>query len=205
MWLLFDVGIIKKKSDSLRKMAAQLSTSASDALLAWSVLYFIFHLHSYNFFACLGIAIHGIAASLGVVRFAQARQTGAIYDYHQMASWLAQVVGLPLMAAGFCYKDLPIVMNLNLMMMFAVLVTSRSMAPGRRQQATLCCSAFALLTIAVISYRAHIIYGLYGTAAYVLSGVIGSQGKVGPIYRVDLLHVVLTAGNILYTWALLQL
>ena len=72
-------------------MAQQLSTSASDALLAWSVLYFIYHVFWDNFFACLGLGVQGVAAALGIVRFAQSRQSGQIYDYHQMSSWLAQV------------------------------------------------------------------------------------------------------------------
>lgn len=72
-------------------MARQLTTSASDAVLAFSVLYFIYNVFWANFFASLGLGIQGAAASFGVVRFAQARIGGQVYDYHQMTSWLAQV------------------------------------------------------------------------------------------------------------------
>ena len=72
-------------------MARQLSTSISDAILAWSVLYFIYNVFWVNFFSCLGLGIQGTAAALGVVRFAQQHQQGQIYDYHMMASWLARV------------------------------------------------------------------------------------------------------------------
>ncbi|GFO30467.1 hypothetical protein PoB_005697200 [Plakobranchus ocellatus] len=184
-------------------MAQQLSTSASDAVLAWSVLYFIYHVFWYNFFACLGLGVQGAAAALGVVRFAQSRQSGQIYDYHQMATWLTQVVGLPLLAVGFCHKDMPIMMNLNVMAMAAVLVGSRFLAPGMRQLAIECCAGFALLTIILISLKTWNFYGLLATAAYVMAGrVIGSEGKMNVFYRVDILHVVLAMGNVLYTWAL---
>ncbi|GFR91609.1 hypothetical protein ElyMa_000847500 [Elysia marginata] len=184
-------------------MAQQLSTSASDAMLAWSVLYFIYHVFWNNFFACLGLGVQGVAAALGVVRFAQTRQSGQIYDYHQMASWLAQVVGLPLLAVGFCHKDMPIMMNLNVMIMAAVLVCSRFLAPGIRQLATQCCAGFAILTIILVSLRSWNFYGLFATAAYVVAGqVIGSEGKISIFYRVDILHVVLAVGNVLYAWAL---
>lgn len=114
-----------------------------------------------------------------------------------------QIVGLPLLAVGFCHKDLPIMMNLNLMIMIGVLIGCRFLAPGMRELATQSCSGFALLTIILVCLRAWNIYGLLATAAYVVSGkVVGSEGKMGMFYRVDILHVGLTLGNILFTWAI---
>ena len=72
-------------------MARQITTAVSDALLAWSVLYFIYNVFWSNFFACLGLAIQGVAATLGIVRFSQMRQAGQIYDYHRLTSELAGV------------------------------------------------------------------------------------------------------------------
>uniref|UniRef100_A0A0B7ADT6 Uncharacterized protein n=1 Tax=Arion vulgaris TaxID=1028688 RepID=A0A0B7ADT6_9EUPU len=187
-------------------MARQLTTSASDALLAVSVLYFIYNVFWVNFFACIGLGIQGTAAALGVVRFAQVRPEGQIYDYHQMTSWLAQVVGIPLLAVGFCHKDLPVMMNLNIMIMVAVLIGCRFLAPGMRQLATQSCAGFGLLTIVIVSVRAWNIYALLATAVYIAtSKVIGSEGKMSVFYRVDLLHVGLSIGNVLYTWGMMDL
>ncbi|KAI8790271.1 hypothetical protein BgiBS90_008195 [Biomphalaria glabrata] len=184
-------------------MARQLSTSLSDGLLAWSVLYFIYHVFWVNFFACIGLGIQGAAAAVGVIRFAQSRIGGQVYDYHQMLSWLAQVMGLPLLAVGFCHKDLPIMMNLNLMIMIGVLIGSRFLASGMRQMAVQSCSGFAMLTIILICLRSWNIYGLLATALYVISGkVVGSEGKMGPFYRVDILHVGLAIANYLFTLAM---
>ena len=116
---------------------------------------------------------------------------------------ILQVVGLPLLAVGFCHKDMPIMMNLNVMIMAAVLVCSRFLAPGMRQLATQSCAGFAILTIILVSLRSWNFFGLLATAAYVVAGqVIGSEGKISIFYRVDLLHVVLAVGNVLYAWAL---
>ncbi|KAH9494601.1 hypothetical protein Btru_019687 [Bulinus truncatus] len=187
-------------------MARQLTTSLSDGLLAWSVLYFIYHIFWVNFFACIGLGIQGAAAAAGVIRFAQSRQAGQVYDYHQMLSWLAQVMGIPLLAVGFCHKDLPIMMNLNLMIVIGVLIGSRFLATGMRQMAVQSCSGFALLTIILVCLRAWNIYGLLATAVYIVSAkVVGSEGKMGPIYRVDILHVGLAIGNYLFTLAISSL
>ncbi|BFZ13183.1 hypothetical protein BsWGS_16222 [Bradybaena similaris] len=187
-------------------MARQLTTSASDALLALSVLYFIYNVFWVNFFACVGLGIQGTAAAFGVVRFAQSRPEGQVYDYHLMTSWLAQVVGMPLLAVGVCHKDLPIMMNLNLMFMVAVLIGCRFLAPGMRHLATQSCAGFGLLTVVIVAARAWNIYALLASVVYVASSkVIGSEGKLSVFYRVDLLHIGLAAGNILYTWGFVDL
>jgi len=187
-------------------MGRQLTTSLSDALLAWSVLYFIYNVFWSNFFACFGLGIQGIAAGLGVVRFAQGRADGQIYDYHMMSSWLARVVGVPLLAVGFCHKDLPVMMNLNMMFMLGVLIGSRMLAPGMRKLVIEACSGFGMLTIIIVSLRTWNIYGLLAAAVYIVAGlVIGSEGKLSVFYRVDLLHIGLVAGNLLFTRAILNL
>jgi hypothetical protein len=48
------------------------------------------------------------------------------------------------------------------------------------------------------------LYGLLGAAAYVSSGlVIGSEGHINGIPRVDILHYVLVLGNIFFKMALM--
>lgn len=73
-------------------MVQQLSTSASDALLTLSVLYLIYIVFWENFFAAVGVAIQGATAILGIVRFVQTRPRSQLCEYHQMMSWLAQVL-----------------------------------------------------------------------------------------------------------------
>uniref|UniRef100_A0A0B7ADF3 Uncharacterized protein n=1 Tax=Arion vulgaris TaxID=1028688 RepID=A0A0B7ADF3_9EUPU len=186
-------------------MARQLTTSASDALLAVSVLYFIYNVFWVNFFACVGLGIQGTAAALGVIRFAQSRPQSQIYDYHQMMFWLSQVVGLPLLAVGFCHKDMPVMMNLNLMIMAAVLIGSNFLAPGMRQLATESCAGFGMLTIIIVSVRTWNIYAVLASAVYIVSSkVIGTEGKMGIFLRVDIHHVGISLGNALYTWGMMN-
>lgn len=96
-------------------------------------------------------------------------------------------------------------MNLNLMIMVAVLVGCRFLAPGIRHMATQSCAGFGLLTIIIVSLRSWNIYALLAVAAYVASSLlIGSEGKIGVLYRLDLLHVGLAVGNALFAWGLME-
>ena len=113
---------------------------------------------------------------------------------------------MPLLAVGFCHKDLPVMMNLNMMFMLGVLIGSRMLAPGMRKLVIEACSGFGMLTIIIVSLRTWNIYGLLAAAVYIVSGlVIGSEGKLSVFYRVDLLHIGLVAGNLLFTRAVLNL
>lgn len=51
------------------KMPRQLSTVLSDAVLAISVIHFVYNVFFTNFFAALGLGIQGAAALAGTVRF----------------------------------------------------------------------------------------------------------------------------------------
>ena len=97
-------------------------------------------------------------------------------------------------------------MNLNMMFMVGVLVANNFLAPGMRKLITEACSGFGMLTIIMVCVRSFNIYGLLAAAVYIVSGlVIGSEGRMGVLYRVDVLHVGLVVGNVLFTWAVLNL
>ena len=64
-------------------------------------------------------------------------------------------------------------------------------------------AGFGMLTILVVCVRWFNLYGLIGAAAYISSGlVIGSDGNMNGIPRVDIMHYVLVVGNIFFKMAL---
>lgn len=110
------------------------------------------------------------------------------------------------MAVGFCHTNMPIMMNLNMITMFAVLILSQMLSAGQRQMATEASAGLAVLTIIIVCLKQINIYGLMAAALYILSGkFIGSDGKMSIFLRIDVLHIVLAIANVLFTWAVLNL
>ena len=92
-----------------------------------------------------------------------------------------------------------------MMFMMATLISHRLVAPGMRKLIVEACSGFGMLTIIIVSVRSFNVYALLAAAIYITSGlIIGSEGKLGVVYRVDLLHLGLLIGNILFTWAIAE-
>ena len=72
-------------------MARQLSTSLSDLCLAVSAFYvaYYWNIHGQSK-AAIGIGIQGVAASVGIIRFAMVHPEGTVvYKVHKLFSWLA--------------------------------------------------------------------------------------------------------------------
>ncbi|XP_076448755.1 uncharacterized protein LOC143285395 [Babylonia areolata] len=185
-------------------MTRQLSTSVSDLVLALSVVYFVYCVFWDNVFAALGLLIQGVAAGLGVYRFALSRPDSKITNYHKMMSWTAQVVGVPLLGVGFANNYMPLMVNLNFLFVIAAVVASRFVDDGgQRKLLTEAASGFGMLTVILVCLRSINLYGLFGAAAYVGSGLaIGSEGHLHGIPRVDILHYVLAVGNLFFVMAL---
>ena len=51
-------------------MTRQWSTTLSDAVLASSVIFFVYHVFWVNIYAVVGLSIQGLAAGMGSYRFA---------------------------------------------------------------------------------------------------------------------------------------
>ncbi|KAL8575930.1 hypothetical protein ACOMHN_027328 [Nucella lapillus] len=183
-------------------MARQLSTAVSDLVLLLSVLHFVYCVFWENLFASLGLSIQGVAAGLGVYRFAMDRPDYNITNYHKMMSWVAQVVGVPLLGVGFAYDTMPLMANIIFLFVIAAVVVSRFVDDGLRKLLTEAASGFGMLTIILVSLRYFNLYGLIGAASYVASGlVIGSEGNMHGVPRVDILHYVLAVGNVFFRMA----
>ena len=120
-----------------------------------------------------------------------------------MLSWLAQVAGVPLLGVGFAHNSIPIMVNLNFFFVIGAVVASRFVDEKLRKLLTEAASGFGMLTIILVCLHRFNLCGLIGAAAYVASGlVIGSEGHLHGVLRVDILHYILAIGNVFFRMAL---
>ena len=183
-------------------MVRQLSTSLSDFALAASVLYVVNVWYNAELFhAATGLLIQGLAASVGVIRFAMERPEGtSIFKGHKFLSWLAAAVGMSLISYDFCQKYSSFTMG-NVVLAFSaiVLLTAGFQTTESRQLTTQACSGLAILTILIVCLVNSNWTGVLTALIYILAGaIIGSEGELMGFLRVDILHYALVVGNLLF-------
>lgn len=187
-------------------MARQLSTSLSDFVLALSVFYAVWNLYlKSQIFAAIGLTTQGLAASVGVVRFASLRsEMGPIFRTHKFMSWLAAAAGVPMISYQFCVNHDAVTTG-HVLIAFSGLVTlsSQFMNAENKQLFTQASSGLGMLIILILSISYTNINGVIAALIYILTGaIIGSEGSIMGILRVDILHYGLVAGNLFFMWAL---
>lgn len=187
-------------------MARQISTSVSDFVLACSVFYVATRLFYEGCqYAALGLLIQGAAASVGVARFAMRRpESTPVFRAHKLLSWLASTAGLGLVAYQYCSKYDSLLMK-YIIIAFSGLVTltSQFMDANNKQLFVQASSGLALLTVLVFSLIHFNVYGISAALTYILTGaIIGAEGVIFGLQRVDLLHYGLVAGNLFFLYSL---
>ncbi|XP_058964090.1 uncharacterized protein [Pocillopora verrucosa] len=81
------------------------STAFSDFVLAGCSLYAALNVREVSGSAALGMVCVAIAASLGVLRFGVVFPNiqSKVIQLHKLLTWIAAVLGIPLIGAGFCF------------------------------------------------------------------------------------------------------
>ena len=183
-------------------MARQLSTSVSDFALAASVFYVAYYWYNRSLiYAAAGLLLQGLAATAGVVRFGMERPEGTlIFKTHKFLSWLTAAAGLSLIAYDFCLHYHSYSMG-NVVLAFSaiVLVTAAFQTRENRQLTTQACSGLAVLTVLLTCFFNTNWNGVAAALVYILAGaIIGSEGELMGLLRVDILHYALVGGNFLF-------
>lgn len=126
-------------------------------------------------------------------------------DAHKLFSWMGSVMGMPLLAAGLLKKNghhffvLPYTL-----IPLAFLALYKTIPGNLRDTGNAALSTVAVLTIAISSILAQNHQGLYCAIAIILAAtVIGTEGKILGVPKVDIFHYVLAIGNMCYSWALI--
>lgn len=186
-------------------MPRQLSTSLSDLILAISAFYVGHSLYNTDFKPAVGLIIQGMAATVGIVRFSMENPEGSfIFKGHKLLSWVAATFGIPAIALGFCDMYGSTVLANKIIIFVAIVAVLSFFLPSRiRQLTTEAVSGFSMLTILILCFMFKNWLGFSAGVFYVVSGLVGgSDGQIGPLYKVDILHYGLVVGNTLFMYAL---
>lgn len=184
-------------------MAQQITTAISDFVLVLSILYVVSGIYNKNFTSSLGFLAQGAAASAGVIRFAMS-SPGQVTTIHKQLSWLATILGVPLISLGFCSLYGETSLRHFLMVITGVVMVGSRFAQAQQQALLVqAASGLAMLCILYLCLMNWNLSGLLAGIVYVTAGlIIGSEGKWNGLLRVDLLHYALVVGNLLFLRAL---
>ncbi|XP_031571184.1 uncharacterized protein LOC116305419 isoform X2 [Actinia tenebrosa] len=178
------------------------STAISDLVLA--VVSFgcacnstLLRLSSHTVF---GFVLVGIAASFGVLRFGVVLPSyhNVVIKIHGYLSWFASIVGVPLIAAGFCFHHLKQSLgNLHLASAGAGFMLSFVPTSLNKNLSKLV-STFAVVGIIFVSIVDKNMFGICGCIAYIAAGGLEPIDRLFGLRGVDWFHYVLAVGNVFF-------
>ena len=185
----------------------QLSTSVSDGVLVLSAIHACWRLLGSSLCGVIGFFLVGSAAACGVYRFALKSPSKDAVKVHKYMSWFASVVGMSYLAAAYYRQhDISVFANVHVALAFAMVLLRRYLTEKARGIATEVISGFAVVSLLVFSIFQFNPYGIIGAALYVISGlIIGTEGQLYGIQRVDIFHYLLAVGTISLMLGLLRM
>lgn len=120
-----------------------------------------------------------------------------------MFSYLAQVVGMPLLGIGFAHNVIPFLVNLNFLFILGTLLGSRYLDHRTHSMLKEATGGLGLVSIILVSVLTINILGFFGAVVYVAASLaLGSEGRFHGMLKVDVLHYSLAFGNLLFHLAL---
>jgi len=146
-----------------------------------------------------------IAASFGVLKFGVAfpNVQSKVIRLHALFTWIASTVGIPLIAAGFCFHHhKPANAKFHLVSSVIAFVLSLIHNPAEKMLTT-AASTIAVLGILLVIYMYSNFYGTTGALAYGLASVVESITFLG-LPGVDWFHYILAGGNLLLMYGLIK-
>ncbi|XP_071824543.1 uncharacterized protein [Apostichopus japonicus] len=185
----------------------QMSTAVSDFILAfvsYAVTVSLFRIPRVA--AAFGFLLTAVAASLGSLKFGLQQPTVTIIRYHSHASWLAAVVGTSLFTAdyhlGNRYQS-GYFSSLSILLLCAIPVVTIAKVSNFWSSQVDAYITDAMGFVSILSLLlSSVMYPnsscLVGSLMYVLAGVVGTQGNLYNIKRVDWFHYFLAFGNVAF-------
>ncbi|CAH1780569.1 unnamed protein product [Owenia fusiformis] len=179
-------------------MVKQLSTSLSDGILALSAFHATYTIGRGNLAASFGFALIGSAATAGVLKFSQESPTDNLIYIHTTLAWLSSLIGVPALGAAYCqHVELNSLANVHYALGIAAIISWNVLNYKLQNLASTAVGGVALLSIAVICCLKFNPTGIIGAVLYVVAGlVIGIEGTLFGVLRVDWFHYALAVANI---------
>ena len=175
-----------------------MSTSISDLVLALATFHASYKVAGSSLAACIGFSIIAVAASFGTIKFALDNPGDGIVSWHKYFSWLSKVIALPLLASAYHRQNNILVLaNAHVASGLSIILLKNYLTEKAVDMATEAVSTAAVVSIGLLNLVQFNPHGIIGAVIYAISGlVIGVEGDLYGIPRVDLFHYAFVLGNI---------
>ena len=180
-------------------MVQQLSTSVSDAVLAAVSYYAASSVVHTSITGALGFILIAVTATFGGARFGSHSPSDNLVYCHDGTSWLATVLGMPCLAAGFYHRTWPFAANLHLASgILFVMFGEHIITTGTRTTLTDVAGGSALVSILLGSSTTMQLDGIIGAVGYVMASLLvgTTNDRLFGAPRVDIYHYTLAAANV---------
>ncbi|XP_068701623.1 uncharacterized protein [Montipora foliosa] len=180
------------------------STAFSDFVLAGCSLYVAWMVYNSSVYASWGFMGIALAASFGVLKFGVVFPSfqPKVVRMHVISTWMASVLGIPLIAAGFCvYHHMPVTAKFYLVSSPVAMFLSIVHKP-LEEKLTIIMSTLAVLGILFVASTSLNIYAMAGVLAYGFASAVKPTNFLG-FPGIDWFHFILTGGNVLFMYGLI--
>ncbi len=187
-------------------MPSQVSVAVSDALLSLTTLNAAYRVSGVSLVTALGFLLIATAAGCGVIRFSLPDPSTDIIAWHKHFSWLSSAVGVPFVAAGYCREaNIVVVSHALTAGGIALALLQKYFNDQAIQTFSTVIAGCSLASIICVSIPQFNEFGIIGGILYLVAGlVVGTEGSIWGILKVDIFHVMLTLGNVSLMKGLLQ-
>lgn len=185
----------------------QLSTALSDFILAFvSFAVTVSLLRLSRICSALGFLITAVAASLGSLKFGLEHPSPTLIQYHSHAAWLASVVGITLVTTDYHFgnRQQSVVFWLTSVLLLCaipVVLVAKYLGLWSNRTDNYVTDAMGLVSILSLLLSSLLDSNsscFVGSLMYVVAGIIGTQGTLYNLRRVDWFHYLLAFGNVAF-------
>jgi len=127
-----------------------------------------------------------------------------LIDAHKLLSWLGSVIGMPFLAAGILRIN---GYNKELVLAFSIcpvvfLFFYKMLPKDVKAYGNLLIAVISVFSILISSMITKNNFGIFSAIVIILASIVGAEGSIYGIPRVDLFHYLLAAALVFHAQAL---
>ncbi|XP_045105290.1 uncharacterized protein LOC123500712 [Portunus trituberculatus] len=182
-------------------MGRQVSTAVSDLALAASAVWGFRALSLLvgidRRFGKWWFMLQTLAATLGTVRFGQLMPSyqSSVERYHKNFSWLCRAIGVPCLAAEVCIMTGHNTPGQGFLVLAVACFVASSIKSRHKDKMVELVNVLSVLTIIGLAVAGGRIMFVWAGALFVTSALVGAEGEVFGVQRVDVFHYLLVGVN----------
>lgn len=138
-----------------------------------------------------------LAAVLGTVRFGGLVPSyqSAVERYHRNFSWLCRAIGVPCLAAEACVQAGYATAGQGFLVSAVASFIATSIKSHHKDKIVELTSVLSIMAITFLGITGGKVMFACAGGLFVASAVVGAEGRVGGVDRVDLFHCILVGVN----------